>query len=159
MKLTKTIKPILSSLLCLMLVAALSITMTACTNDTADSSSDTSSIEAPVTDTSSKESGPRKVGEGATEFAFTVTDKDGNVTEFTVCTDKTVVGDALQDTGLIEGEEGQYGLYVTKVNGIVADYNVDQTYWAFYIDGGYAATGVDQTNIETGKIYGFKVSK
>jgi len=35
----------------------------------------------------------------------------------------------------------------------------DQTYWAFYINGEYASTGVDSTNIEEGSTYTFKVEK
>ena len=46
-----------------------------------------------------------------------------------------------------------------KVNGIVADFDVDKTYWAFYVDGEYATSGVDTTEIETGKEYSFKVEK
>ncbi len=151
MKKTNKITRFLSVVFCVALIVAMALSLTACNQtkeDKTPSSSDT------VSDNTAT-----KIGDGATEFEFTVTDKDGNVTEFTVCTDKTVVGDALLDAGLIEGEEGQYGLYVTKVNGIVADYNIDQTYWAFYIDGQYASTGVDQTNIEVGKTYEFKVSK
>lgn len=158
MKMTKALTKVLSSLLCLLLVAALATGMMACTNETADGSSDISSTDSNVPGTPSENS-PEKVGEGKTEFAFRVTDKDGNSTDFIVCTDKTVVGEALLDAKLIEGEEGQYGLYVKKVNGIVADYDIDQTYWGFLIDGEYAMTGVDQTNIEAGKTYEFKVSK
>ncbi|MBQ1211437.1 MAG: DUF4430 domain-containing protein [Clostridia bacterium] len=35
------------------------------------------------------------------------------------------------------------------------EYNADKAYWAFYVDGEYAMTGVDSTNIEAGKVYGF----
>lgn len=159
MKMTKTITKVLSGLICLLLVAALAIGMTACQNNTDDSSSDASSLDGGVNDTVSKNDGPKKVGEGATEFAFKVTDLEGNTTEFTVCTDKTIVGEALLDAKLIEGDEGQYGLYVKKVNGISADYNVDKTYWGFFIDGEYAIKGVDQTSIEAGKTYEFRISK
>jgi hypothetical protein len=69
------------------------------------------------------------------------------------------VGDALLELGLIAGEEGAYGLYVKTVNGITADYDVDGTYWAFYIGDDYGMTGVDMTNIEPGATYAFKVSK
>ena len=99
------------------------------------------------------------VGEGSTKFAFTVVDKDGNETVFEVSTDKETVGEALLDAKLIEGEEGAYGLQVQKVNGIVADYDADQNYWAFYVDGEYAMSGVDVTKIEEGKTYTFKVEK
>ena len=53
----------------------------------------------------------------------------------------------------------RFSLYVKKVNGITADYDVDQTYWAFYINGEYGMTGVDATDIEAGATYTFKVEK
>ena len=78
---------------------------------------------------------------------------DGKETAFEIHTDKTVVGEALQALGLIEGEEGPYGLYVKKVNGIVADYDENMSYWAFYIGGEYAMTGIYDTDIEAGMVY------
>lgn len=99
------------------------------------------------------------LGEGQTEFNFEVTDADGNVTKFQIHTDETVVGPALVNLGLIEGDESEWGLYVKTVNGITADYDVDQSYWAFYVDGEYAMTGVDSTDITAGSTYAFKVEK
>ena len=99
------------------------------------------------------------LGEGATQFAFTVIDKDGNETAFEIHTDKEIVGEALMELALIEGEVGAYGLYVKTVNGITADYDEDQTYWAFYVNGEYATSGVDTTAIEEGMTYTFKVEK
>ena len=86
-------------------------------------------------------------------------DKDGNETNFEIHTDKEIVGEALLDLELIAGDEGEFGLYVKTVNGITADYDVDQTYWAFYVDGEYAMSGVDATTIEDGMTYAFKVEK
>lgn len=97
------------------------------------------------------------VGEGSTVFPFCVVDKEGTVTNFEIHTDKTMVGEALVDLELIEGENGDYGLYVKKVNGITADYDTDGVYWAFYINGEYAQTGVDVTEIKEGDSYTFKV--
>lgn len=99
------------------------------------------------------------VGEGEVQFVFEIVDAEGSVTKMAVNTDKKTVGEALVDNGLVEGEDSEYGLYVKTVNGITADYDVDQTYWAFYIDGEYAMTGVDQTDIEAGSTYSFKVEK
>ncbi len=99
------------------------------------------------------------LGEGTTQFAFTVVDKDDNETAFEIHTDKEIVGEALLELDLIEGEAGAYGLYVKTVNGITADYDVDQTYWAFYVNGEYATSGVDTTPIEEGMTYTFKVEK
>ena len=72
----------------------------------------------------------------------------GKTVEVTVRTDKETLGDALSAVSLIQGDKGPYGLYVKKVNGITADYDVDKSYWAFYINGEYAMSGVDTTNID-----------
>ena len=107
----------------------------------------------------STESEKKILGEGKTQFAFVVVDKDGNETSFEIHTDKTTVGEALLEVDLIAGETSTYGLYVKTVNGITADYDVDQTYWAFYVNGEYATAGVDSTTIEEGATYSFKVEK
>ena len=93
-----------------------------------------------------------ELGEGATTLTVQVKAEDHQIT-FTIHTDKTTVGEAMQEHNLLEGEVGDYGLYVKKVNGILADYDVDQYYWAFYIGEEYAMTGVDSTNIEEGVTY------
>ncbi|MBR4289815.1 MAG: DUF4430 domain-containing protein [Oscillospiraceae bacterium] len=93
------------------------------------------------------------MGEGATSFYLTVKDVDGTVTKFQINTDATTVGEALLALELIAGDESDYGLYVKVVNGITADYDVDKSYWAFYIDGEYALTGVDATDIVAGTTY------
>ena len=99
------------------------------------------------------------LGEGKTKFMLTVTDKDGNETQFEINTDKETVGDALLEHELIEGEEGDYGLYIKTVNNITADFEKDQTYWAFYVDGEYATSGVDTTPVNAGSTYSLKVEK
>lgn len=99
------------------------------------------------------------IGEGNTQFVLTVIDDKGVATEFTINTDKTTVGDALLDNNIIQGEMGDYGLYVKTVNGVTADYDTDGTYWAFYIDGEYATTGVDTTDIVPGTQYTLAVEK
>lgn len=134
---TKT--KLLSFVICIMLIAAMAFTVTSCSqkND--------------------------KVG---TEFSFTFEIAEGEAeytkTEdgaFLVKTNKKTVGDALYALGLIDGDEDSYGLYIKSVNGIVADYDADSTYWSFYIDGEYAMTGASSTPIEAGKTYTFKIEK
>lgn len=99
------------------------------------------------------------LGEGSTKILFTVTDQDGNETEFEIHTDKETVADALLEHDLIAGEDSAYGLYVKEVNGITADYDTDGTYWAFYVNGEYALSGVDTTPVTEGEAYAFKVEK
>ena len=98
------------------------------------------------------------LGDGQKEFFLEVSAGEHSVT-LTVRTDKDTVGDALLGYGLIDGEEGAYGLYVKSVNGIVADYDSDKSYWAFYINGEFAATGVDSTEITEGAVYQFVYTK
>ena len=92
------------------------------------------------------------IGTGATTFYFEVQVGSHSVT-FTVNTDKETVGDALLEHGIIAGEEGAYGLYVKTVNGILADYDVNATYWSFTKGGEMMMTGVDGENIESGAHY------
>ncbi|MBQ6894430.1 MAG: DUF4430 domain-containing protein [Clostridia bacterium] len=96
------------------------------------------------------------LGKGEKNFIFTVADADGNEEMFNIFTDKKTVGDALKEHKLIDGEEGQFGLYVKTVNSISYDYDKDGKYWAFYVDGEYASTGVDKTEIKNGCSYMFK---
>lgn len=91
-------------------------------------------------------------GEGATTVQVEVKAKDKSVT-FTIKTDKKTLGDALLEHDLIAGEAGAYGLYVKVVNGITADYDVDQSYWSLYKNGEYMMTGVDATEMANGEHY------
>ena len=85
---------------------------------------------------------------------------DGTKKELTVKYDnEKSVGEALVNEGLISGSDSQYGLMVDTVNGQKYDYNADGAYWAFYINGEYAMTGVDTTPIKDGEVYSFVATK
>lgn len=142
-KLTKA----LSLILCMVLFAAMALFTMGCTNDAA---TEEGTVEVLYEDGAT-------LGEGETEFEFTVTDANGEEDTFIICTDEDTVGEALLDVNMIAGEAGDYGLYVKSVNGITADYDVDGTYWAFYVDGEYATSGVDTTEITEGSVYSFVV--
>ena len=92
------------------------------------------------------------LGSGAICIQVEVKIDDRSVT-FTINTDAATLGDALLEHDLIAGEMGAYGLYIKKVNGIVADYDVDHTYWGIYKNGEYLMTGVDTTPIANGEHY------
>ena len=97
-------------------------------------------------------------GDGAKVVVVEVKAEDQTVT-FTLNTDKDTVGAALLEHELIAGEESEYGLYVKTVNGMLADYDIDQSYWGFYIDGEYAMSGVDTTEIVEGSVYKLEYTK
>lgn len=93
-----------------------------------------------------------ELGNGEKMLSVKVEAEDKTVT-FTIHTDADTVGEALSEHELISGEKGPYGIYVKNVNGITADYDIDQSYWSFNKDGEYMQTGVDSTSFEDGDSY------
>lgn len=120
------------------------ITLTACT-----SADDTASVsvweEAQYTEDT-------ELGEGATTVQVEVKAGEKSIT-FTIHTDAGTLGDALLTHALIEGETSQYGLFIKRVNGILADFDIDGYYWGVYKNGEYLMTGVDTTSIADGEHY------
>lgn len=152
-------KKCLSLILCFVLIAVTALFTTGCDN-TVKTPDESTTNDSSVTEdvTLEDESSPEIIvlGTGKTKFSFTVTSVDGTQTLYEINTDKTIVGDALFENSLIAGENGPYGLYVKTVAGTTLDYDKDGKYWAFYIDGAYASTGVDLTEITAGAAYEFK---
>ena len=157
-------KNVLSFIVCIVLIAAMALSTFGCTdntkNTTTPSASQNATAEAPMTTAGSdtNANGDKIVGKGNTVFTFKVVDGDKKTTTFEVHTDKTIVGDALQELGLIAGEDSQYGLFVKTVNGVTVEFENGGKYWAFYVNGQYAPKGVDQTKINTSDIYSFEVN-
>ncbi len=96
-----------------------------------------------------------KASAGAKQITIEVIDDTQASTVYEVSTDAEYLGDAIRETKdlVVGGTEGEYGLMVDTVNGIVADYNADGAYWAFYVDGEYCMYGMDEQPIEDGQAY------
>ena len=77
---------------------------------------------------------------------------DGVTTTFTYETDSENLRGVLEGNGLIKGDESAYGLFVTEVNGVVADSSLRQ-WWKFTKNGTNIITGVDDTIISDGETY------
>jgi len=162
MKTKMSVKKILSLLVVLVVCFAMCLSFTGCKGKTdsevpeTTASTVTSVDEAVVEDLGLWKDATYKedtvLGTGTTTFFFEVIAEEHSVT-FTVNTEEETVGDALQELGIIAGEEGAYGLYVKTVNGILADYDVNATYWSFTKNGEMMMTGVDGENIENGAHY------
>ena len=151
-----------SMLLCMMLIVAMALTSVGCGGKNQDAKNESSVVaqsEVSVEASTVVEGEATVLGEGNIKFSLTVVDQDGNETDFQILTDKETVGEALLDVDLIAGDESEYGLYVKTVNGVTADYDKDKTYWAFYVNGEYANTGVDSTPVEDGAVYSFRIEK
>ena len=140
----RNMKRMLSLILCTVLIAAMALSITGCSGN-----------NEPRWETKTFTDG-ETLGQGSKEFTLTVTDGDGNESTATILTDKTLVGDALLELELIAGDPQDMGLYVKSVNGKTYDYDKDGKYWAFYIDGEYAMTGIDSTEIVPGTTYSLK---
>ena len=138
-------KKMLSFILGLCLVAAMTIMASGC-NGKKESLI--------FTDTEGK-----TLGTGAVKFTFVAVDAANNEVKFEVNTDKSTVGEALLEQGLIVGEESQYGLYVKTVNGLTLDFDKHKMYWAFYVNGNYATAGVSESKIETGATFAIMAEK
>lgn len=126
------------SVISLMLIVAMAFSFSACGND-GNTNNDDAKVQK--------------------SFVFKVVDLDGSEKSFDIKTDATTVGEALLAEKLIAGEVGDYGLMVDTVNGIKYDYNADGAYWAFYVNGEYAMSGVDTTDIVDGTTYSFVATK
>lgn len=139
MAIVKKLRKLLPVAICIVLITAMALSLASCGK-------------------AGKEADSSAQGE-ISSFALTVIDAAGNEQGFVIETEEKTVGAALLKEGLIEGEEGPYGLYIKSVNGITADYDTDGTYWAFYINGEYAMSGVDTTEITPDASYMLKVEK
>ena len=58
----------------------------------------------------------------------------------------------LEEKGLISSEGADSGMFHT-VDNERADWSVNQSYWALYLDGAYAMAGIYDTVVENGAVY------
>lgn len=87
--------------------------------------------------------------EGEKSIVVEVVHADQTAKEFNYQTDAEYLGQVLLDEGLIQGETGAYGLYITVVDGEEA--RADQNQWWCLTKGGEMVdTGVDTTPIADG---------
>lgn len=78
-----------------------------------------------------------------------VTGKDGSSTTLSCETGEEFLGSVLLDSGIVEGEMGEYGLFITTVNGYTADSDA-QEWWCITKGGEEVMTGADTTPIADG---------
>lgn len=86
-------------------------------------------------------------------ITVTVIDKDWNVTEFTYETTAANLADVLKENKLVKGSEGPYGLYIETVNGITANWDVDQSWWSITRNGEEAQVGASSLPVNNGDTF------
>ena len=92
------------------------------------------------------------LGDGETSIFVEVKAGEKSIT-FTIDTNAATLGEALLENDIVSGEMGAYGLYIKSVNGMVADYDTDHTYWALYENGELCMTSADLTPVADGGHY------
>ena len=93
-----------------------------------------------------------KPTQGEKQVTIEVITADETSSLYEVLTDGEYLIDAMNNAdGLtFEGEEGQYGMSISHINGVRADYVLDGAYWAFYVNDEYCNYGVSEQPIEDG---------
>lgn len=88
--------------------------------------------------------------QGSKAITIEVVNKAGENTKYEVRTDAEFLRQAMEETnGLtFSGSESEFGMMVETVNGETADYSVDGSYWAFYVNGEYCNYGIDSQPVE-----------
>lgn len=92
---------------------------------------------------------------GNKEITIEVVNKAQESVVYEVKTDAEFLRQAMEDAeGLtFTGEESEYGMMVQSVNGETADYNVDQSYWSFEVNGEYCNYGIDTQPVMDGDAF------
>lgn len=95
---------------------------------------------------------------GTKTYTLAVVDDAGNVKDYAAATDAEYLRQALEELEetedfSMEGEESVYGLYITTVNGVTADYDTDGAYWSVYVNDAYAQNGVDSQPVKDGDAF------
>lgn len=91
--------------------------------------------------------------EGLKKFTVTVVHSDGSSKDFSYKSDEEYLGPVILEEGLVEGEMGDYGLFIKSVDGEQAVWEEDQAYWSVYEGDTLAVTGADQVVLTDGGVY------
>ena len=156
----------MKKLLITLMALLMTVTFTACnqtevSSSTSETDSSTVSEDASATEEPTVYESGSIIGEGEKHIYVTATDGVNQelIGTFEFYTDAENIGDALLEYGFISGDDSDYGLYVKVVNGVKAEYETDGTYWAFYVNGDLATTGVSSTPVEDEMSYMFQIEE
>lgn len=95
---------------------------------------------------------------GAKTISVTVVHADTTSKEFTIKTDAETLADALLQDKVVEGTQGDYGLYITVADGETADES-KQEWWCLTKGGETMTTGASETKIADGDKYEITLTK
>ena len=87
--------------------------------------------------------------QGSKQITVSVVFEDASVKEHEITTQQEYLRGALEEHGLVEGDESEYGLFIKTVDGVTADESKQQ-WWCITKIGEQVNTSVDQTPIADG---------
>lgn len=102
-----------------------------------------------------------KAVQGTKSITIEVVDNNANSTVYDVHTDAEYLRQAMKEADGLEfsGTESEYGMMVETVNGVTVDWNADQSYWGFYVNGDYCNYGIDTQPVTDGDVFRIVYSK
>lgn len=82
---------------------------------------------------------------GGKRVTIEVVNKEKESIFYEVYTDAEFLRQVMQEVDELtfDGVESSYGMLVYTINGETADYNVDGSYWSFYVNNQYCNYGID----------------
>ena len=89
-------------------------------------------------------------------FTLVVVHLDGTEKSFDITTERAYLAEALVDEGIASGEDSQYGLYITTVDGEYHKFEEDGKYWALYVGDEMASVGASSLELSEGATYKLK---
>jgi hypothetical protein len=95
--------------------------------------------------------------EGSKEITIEVVNSKEKSEVYELKTDAEYLQQAMEEAkkeGLtFEGENGDYGLMVTSVNGERAVFDKDGAYWSFFVNDEYCNYGIEEQPVEDGDAF------
>ena len=91
----------------------------------------------------------KETKEGTKKVSIEVVHGDGKAETFEYNTEAEFLGEILKENELVEGEEGEYGLFITSVDGEKADDTKEQ-WWCITKGGAQVNTSADKTSVQDG---------
>ncbi|MBP3218546.1 MAG: DUF4430 domain-containing protein [Lachnospiraceae bacterium] len=97
---------------------------------------------------------------GTKHVSVEVVDAEGASKVYETATDAEFLSGVMDELAAstdfsYEGTDSEYGLMITHVNGLRADYVEDGAYWAIYVNGAYGEYGADSQPVTDGDAYSF----
>jgi hypothetical protein len=97
---------------------------------------------------------------GSKAYTLEVVDDNGKTTTYEGSTDAAYLKEVMDELAenedfSYEGTDSDYGIMINTINGVTADYNENNAYWAIYVNGEYGQYGADTQPVSDGDEFQF----